>query len=160
MGCLELISKAWGDLLLLEKVIKLFYCSLNSLSLLHWKEVVLQLQLVETGMNGIPSTGFSLEAGITTNISTSQTAKQRLTFPVANHWVNSWTLETRPIRDKMSDLPYSIKNILSGNIAKKGASSVALLSPFLALSMVVCSTHSALFLIFKENEERKTERVF
>ena len=160
MGCLELNSKTWGDLLLLEKVIKLFYCSLNSLSLLHWKEVVLQLQLVETGMNGIPSTGFSLEAGITTNISTSQTAKQRLTFPVANHWVNSWTLETRPIRDKMSDLPYSIKNILSGNIAKKGASSVALLSPFLALSMVVCSTHSALFLIFKENEERKTERVF
>ena len=160
MGCLELISKAWGDLLLLEKVINLFYWSLNSLSLLHWKEVVLQLQLVETGMNEISITGFSLEAGITTNISTSQTAKQRLTFPVANHWVNSWTLETRPIRDKMSDLPYSIKNILSGNIAKKGASSVALLSPFLALSMVVCSTHSALFLIFKENEERKTERVF
>ena len=30
-----------------------------------------------------------------------------------------WTLGTRPRRDKMSDLPFSIKNILSGNIAKK-----------------------------------------
>ena len=30
-----------------------------------------------------------------------------------------WTLETKPRRDKMSDLPFSIKNILSGNIGKK-----------------------------------------
>ena len=30
-----------------------------------------------------------------------------------------WTLGPRPRRDKMSDLPFSIKNILSGNIAKK-----------------------------------------
>ena len=70
---------------LLEKIINWFYYPLNSLSLLHWKEVVLQLQLVETGMNETSITGFSLEAGITTNISTSLPI-----FPVVNHWLNTW----------------------------------------------------------------------
>ena len=84
--------------------------------MLHWKEVVLQLQLVETGMNEISITGFSLEAGITTNILASRTGRKLPTFQLPTI---DWTLETRPRREKMSDLPFSIKNILSGNIAKK-----------------------------------------
>ena len=119
MGCSELISKTWGDLLSVGKDDKLILLPFEFILLASLKRGCFA---VATGGNWHEwnidhwlftwSWDYNKYFHFTIRKKTSNLSSFHL--PTID-----WTLETKPRRDKMSDLPFSIKNILSGNIGKK-----------------------------------------